>query len=314
MITNPLFEKLRAAGLSLLVHITFVLLLVISLDWSTNVSSPAPKVNIIKAVAVDQKRVEAELNRLKSEDEKKRKAEQARKKKLEKDEAKARKRRKAEEKRLAEAKRKLKKEKKRLAELEKKKKSEAKKLQQAEKKRLAEEKRAKAQAKKKREAKQRAEKKRKAEEAKRVAAEKARKAEEAKRVAAEKAKKVAAEKQRKEAEAAIQQALAEEQALLDRQRQQKLSGYQRDYLLQIRAKVERQWRRPPGMPAGLKCRIRVTQIPGGEVVNARIIEGSGNSAFDQSVEKAVLKASPLPLPKDPSLFVREFDFLFDPES
>ena len=67
------------------------------------------------------------------------------------------------------------------------------------------------------------------------------------------------------------------------------------------------------MPGGLKCKIRVTQIAGGEVVKAEVIQSSGNLAFDRSVEAAVFKASPLPRPKDPSLFDREIVFIFAPE-
>jgi colicin import membrane protein len=57
----------------------------------------------------------------------------------------------------------------------------------------------------------------------------------------------------------------------------------------------------------------VRQIPGGEVVEVRIVQSSGNAAFDQSVERAVLKASPLPRPRDPSLFAQEIEFIFEPE-
>ena len=59
--------------------------------------------------------------------------------------------------------------------------------------------------------------------------------------------------------------------------------------------------------------MRVSQSPGGEVVKVQIIESSGNRAFDNSVENAVLKSSPLPLPKDTGLFRRDLQFVFDPE-
>ena len=58
--------------------------------------------------------------------------------------------------------------------------------------------------------------------------------------------------------------------------------------------------------------VRVSQIPGGEVVQAEILSSSGNIAFDRSVEEAVLRSSPLPLPKFPSLFDRNIVITFEP--
>ena len=82
----------------------------------------------------------------------------------------------------------------------------------------------------------------------------------------------------------------------------------------IRAKVERNWLRPPGSPAGLKCTVNVKLIPGGDVVSARVVQSSGDTLFDDSAEKAVLKASPLPVPDDPSAakHFRDFNFVFKP--
>ena len=63
---------------------------------------------------------------------------------------------------------------------------------------------------------------------------------------------------------------------------------------------------------GLKCVLLVSQLPGGEVADVRIVQGSGNPLFDNSVRAAVFSASPLPLPREPSLFERELRFEFDP--
>ena len=86
------------------------------------------------------------------------------------------------------------------------------------------------------------------------------------------------------------------------------------YIARIRQKVERNWLRPPGTPAGLKCVVGVAQIPGGEVVQVVIQSSSGNVPFDRSVEEAVLRSSPLPVPKDPSWFDRYILITFDPEA
>lgn len=83
----------------------------------------------------------------------------------------------------------------------------------------------------------------------------------------------------------------------------------------IRQKVERNWVRPAGWTKGMECVVRVRLAPTGEVINATIARPSGIPAFDRSVENAVYKASPLPLPEDKGLFehFRELELRFRPE-
>ena len=83
----------------------------------------------------------------------------------------------------------------------------------------------------------------------------------------------------------------------------------------IRQKVERNWVRPAGWTKGMECVVRVRLAPTGEVINAMIARSSGSPAFDRSVENAVYKASPLPLPEDKTLFehFREMELRFRPE-
>ena len=109
-----------------------------------------------------------------------------------------------------------------------------------------------------------------------------------------------------EIELATRQLEKEHLALLDAGRM--------EYIAQIKDKIERNWLQPPGTAVGLSCLVRVSQIPGGEVVQAEIRESSGNIAFDRSVEEAVLRSSPLPVPKDPSLFDRHIVIAFEPEA
>ena len=92
-----------------------------------------------------------------------------------------------------------------------------------------------------------------------------------------------------------------------------LEGARIEYIGQIKNKIERNWLRPPGSPMGLRCVVRIWQIPGGEVVQAEIMTSSGNVAFDRSVEEAVLRSSPLPVPRDPALFERSIIISFEPE-
>lgn len=208
---------------------------------------------------------------------------------------------------------------------------EARKQEEAQKKRQAEEevkreaaeRRRQAELKKKQEAEQarlaEQEKQRKIEAERK--AEEARKKAEAERQAEEARKKAEAERQaeearlKAEAEARLKAALAAEDARLaeeaQQRRQARLDTAQKQYVADITNKVQSNWRRLSGSQ-GSYCRVLIHQIPGGEVVNVRLLECDGDVPFQRSVESAVRKASPLPAPPDPALFEREIEFIFEP--
>jgi len=159
-------------------------------------------------------------------------------------------------------------------------------------------------------------------EAERVAVEKRRvederrRAEEA-RVAEQKRKEEAA-RQRREAEQKRLEAERQEQFRreLDAEEQRMAaiaSGKQAQYLALIRNRVERNWARPASAVPGIECVVHVTQIPGGEVVNARVGRCNGDASVVRSIIAAVEKASPLPPPTDATLFDRNLRFTFKPE-
>ncbi|MEN8178995.1 MAG: cell envelope integrity protein TolA, partial [Pseudomonadota bacterium] len=81
----------------------------------------------------------------------------------------------------------------------------------------------------------------------------------------------------------------------------------------IKQQIERSWLKPPNTGEELSCLVQVRLIPGGDVVpgGVSIIKSSGNAAFDRSVEIAVYKAAPLPVPSG-NLFesFRSFKFNF----
>ena len=85
------------------------------------------------------------------------------------------------------------------------------------------------------------------------------------------------------------------------------------YIVQVKDKIEKIWIRPSEPVNGLKCVARLSQIPGGKVVEVEVLTSSGNAAYDRSVRDAVLRASPLPVPKNPSLFDRNIVITFEPE-
>lgn len=58
--------------------------------------------------------------------------------------------------------------------------------------------------------------------------------------------------------------------------------------------------------------FNVSLLPNGEVLTVRMRKSSGNKAYDEAVERAILGASPLPKPDDASLFQRQLELTFRP--
>jgi hypothetical protein len=85
------------------------------------------------------------------------------------------------------------------------------------------------------------------------------------------------------------------------------------YILAIRKKVERNWRKPSGdlnMPI---CEVHVVQGPGGIILDVSFGACRGSSArYRASIENAVYKAEPLPKLGAPALFEQELTFMFNP--
>lgn len=69
-----------------------------------------------------------------------------------------------------------------------------------------------------------------------------------------------------------------------------------EYVGKIRAKIRRYIVLPPGLSPNIRAEFNVTLLPSGEVLNAILLKSSGNEAYDSAVERAILKAQPLPLP------------------
>ena len=127
-------------------------------------------------------------------------------------------------------------------------------------------------------------------------------------------------KEKKRRQKQTEQSLQEQLAAEEKTRQQAAQSARAatavdKYRALIRQRVSQSWNRPVGVAKGLKCVVNVRLAPGGEVLSAKVVRSSGNAVFDRSVENAVYKAAPLPLPEDPTLFdnFREIEFLFSPE-
>lgn len=165
-------------------------------------------------------------------------------------------------------------------------------------------------AKKEAEEKRQADEKAAAEKKQREEAE-AKKAAEQKRIADQKRK---VEEDRKAAEAKARQQQEDDlrRSLEQEEKLNQLSGAQNGWVNQIGARIQRAWLRPPSARPGIDCVVYVTQVPGGQVVNARVGECNGDPAVRESIESAVYRASPLPPPPDPALFVRDLIIRFRP--
>jgi len=282
----------RALVYAVSIHVVLLLILVMSLKWNTKPAPLQGSGEIVKAVVIDEAKLQEEKQRKRQEEQRKRDAEVAKR-------------------RAAELQRQAEEQKQRAAEQHRR---EAQQAAEKKKQLIAEQKRQ-AKIKADKEAKERqriAEQKRQAEqEAKRKTAAEA----EAKRKAEEKRKADEARRQRENLEMMKQQMAQEEadraaQARAEQQRRE-LATKMNQYALQLKNIVQRNWIRPPTSRSGLICTVHVRLIPGGEVVDAHVTKSSGDAAFDRSAETAVLKSSPLPIPPDPSL--REFDFIYNPE-
>ncbi len=82
----------------------------------------------------------------------------------------------------------------------------------------------------------------------------------------------------------------------------------------IVARIARAWIRPPSAVAGTTCVVSVTQVLGGEVTRVSV-QGCNpdEAALRQSVENAVLAASPLPTPPPGVPFERNLELTFAPD-
>ena len=81
----------------------------------------------------------------------------------------------------------------------------------------------------------------------------------------------------------------------------------------VRAKIRGNIVLPPDLKGNPEALYLVTQLPTGEVLQARLVISSGHTAYDEAVLRAILKSSPLPKPDSPGVFERELKLTFRPK-
>lgn len=143
------------------------------------------------------------------------------------------------------------------------------------------------------------------------------------REAADKQRKVEAERL-KQIEARRQNEAAEQRRQLEAaERKKQVEAEQREfragqlatlsdkYQLAIQSVVTQNWLRPPTAQAGLRCTLKIVQIPGGEVISAAIAgKCNGDQATRRSIVAAVERVGILPYRGFEDAFEREIDFIF----
>lgn len=132
-----------------------------------------------------------------------------------------------------------------------------------------------------------------------------------------------------EAEKQLKEAAAREQAnlVLDRERQQIAEQLKREaaqasaaasaralegWIARIRGKIRGNILLPEGIKGNPEAIFDVVQLPTGEVLSVKLRKSSGHAGYDQAVERAILKSSPLPRPDRPEQFRRELELKFRP--
>lgn len=80
----------------------------------------------------------------------------------------------------------------------------------------------------------------------------------------------------------------------------------------IRGKIRGNIVLPQDIKGNPEAIFDVVQLPTGEVLSVKLRKSSGHTGYDQAVERAILKSSPLPRADRPEMFLRELKLTFRP--
>lgn len=117
---------------------------------------------------------------------------------------------------------------------------------------------------------------------------------------------------RKAADAAAQEVAKELASLKAQQAKSAQAGEMEKYIAAIRGKVRGNIILPGEIKGNPEAVFEVTQLPSGEILSIKLRKSSGNTAWDNATERAILKSSPLPKPQQSSLFSRSLELKFRP--
>ncbi len=85
-----------------------------------------------------------------------------------------------------------------------------------------------------------------------------------------------------------------------------------DYRRKIQAKIKGNVVVPPDISGNPEAIFDVVQLPTGEIIDTQLRKSSGVRAYDEAVQRAIIKASPLPRPEPPAMFQRNLTLKFRP--
>lgn len=85
-----------------------------------------------------------------------------------------------------------------------------------------------------------------------------------------------------------------------------------DYIGKIKGKIKGNLVLPPDIRGNPEAIFDVVQLPSGEILSVKLKKSSGHAAYDNAIERAILKSSPLPKPEQGELFSRSLELKFRP--
>lgn len=90
--------------------------------------------------------------------------------------------------------------------------------------------------------------------------------------------------------------------IISQRKMKKLSLAETEYIYAIQTRIESNWRKPFNVNHTHGCDVELEQLPSGKIISVNIIDCSANDLYIKSLENAVYRSSPLPLPNDPEIF------------
>jgi colicin import membrane protein len=84
------------------------------------------------------------------------------------------------------------------------------------------------------------------------------------------------------------------------------------YIRSIQSKIKGNVMVPPDIPGNPEAIFDVVQLPTGEIIDTQLRKSSGVRTYDEAVQRAIIKSSPLPRPETPELFQRSLTLRFHP--
>lgn len=302
---SPAREAARALGLAVLVHVAGLALLWLgSLSWSAREPvRPTPAFVLVDAAPVVERREqesrerEAELRAEQQAEEAQRLLEQRRAEEERRQRDLAEQQQREQEREAAEAERQRLLEQQREAQLAREREAEAERRER-EQQEAAERQRREAEAQRLRELEELRQQREAAQ----------RRREEEERRLAELAEQREAERLRQAAEQEAERLrLAREQA----QAAERRATLADEYYATLQELITRNWRRPPTTEPGLRCTVRVIQIPGGEIIDQAIVSPcNADELTRRSILAAVERTEQLPYRGYEEVFQREIEFVF----